>query len=116
MGLKAAFEKLGDTVADLSSLEVLSFTGELKAVVNTAAGDGDLINWEKLITEAKKESGKVELLIASKFNIDGDATLFTSKSEIDDSIRAAHSEAVTAGQQVRKDLMELFKSVIEDAF
>jgi len=111
MPLKEAFEKLGDAIDDLSSLEVLTFTGDMQVSIQ-GDGAGNLIDWDKLVAEAKPD-GTVKLVLASKFEADGDAKLFKTLGDVDPSIRAAHDEAVRAGQQVRKDLMELFGSTVQ---
>lgn len=111
MSLKSAFNKLGETIGDLSSLEVNTFSGEITAVIH--ADTGNILDWEKLIEASRDTGGEVSLQLASKFNFDGDANLFVANTEIPDEIRAAHDGAVRGGQQVRRDLMELFKDLID---
>ena len=113
MALKEAFDKLETAVGDLSSLEVKSYSGKLTAEIQSD-GEGNIIDWEKLIAEAKKADGQVSLKLASHFNFDGDATLFAAEGEIPDAMRNAHNEAVQAGRQIRKDLFELFSDTIKD--
>ena len=46
-------------------------TGRITAEIK-GSGDGGVIDWEKLVNEAKKDAGgTVQLKLASKFNIDG---------------------------------------------
>jgi hypothetical protein len=113
MSLQQAFENLKNAIGDLSSLDVISYSGTLSAAIQ-ADDQGNIIDWDKLVTEAKKEEGKVSLKLASHFKFDGDATLFSSSGDIPVSLRSAHNEAVKAGQQIRKDLFELFSGVVND--
>jgi hypothetical protein len=112
MALKDAFDKLRDAIGDFSSLDVQSYSGSLTADIQ---GDGvsSIIDWQKLVTEARKTDGTVKLKLASHFNFDGDATLFAAEGEIPEDLRTAHDEAVRAGQQIRKDLFDLFADTIK---
>ncbi len=113
MALKNVFESLANAVGDLTSLSVETYTGSITADVKGAQGEG-VIDWEKLVDEAKKDSGgTVHLKLASKFNVDGDATLFIAEGEIPSDLRAAHDGAVNAGQKVRADLMDLLGDSIK---
>lgn len=106
--LSEAFDKLKDGIKDVSSLEVMSFSGDINVVIN----DKNAIDWEKLL-ETSQTQGNVNLMLASEFKADGDAMLFAASSEIDENIRKAHAEAIIAGQKVRNDLMALFTDVIK---
>ena len=110
MALNDAFKRLEDAVGDLSSLDVESYTGKLKAEIHNE-GENNIIDWKKLVAEAKKE-GVINLKLASHFNFDGDGTLFEAEGEIPDTLRTAHNEAVKAGQQIRKDLLDLFADTV----
>ena len=112
MALKEAFKKLGAAIGDLSSLDVQSYSGALTAKIQSG-GEGNIIDWKKLLTEAKKVDGSVTLKLASHFNFDGDATLFVTEGEIPEDLRTAHDEAVKAGQQIRNDLLDLFSDTIK---
>lgn len=115
MALKDAFTKLGAAIGDLSSLDVQSYSGTVTAKIQ-GSGDGSILDWKKLLTEAKKVDGTVKLKLASHFNFDGDATLFVTEGEIPADLRTAHDEAVRAGQQIRKDLLDLFSDTIKKLF
>jgi len=105
MALKAAIEGLVEAIKDLSSLEVVSFSGTLTAEIMAGTG-GNVINWDKLV-KAAKPNGKVKLMVASKFECDGDAKLFTTSEAVSQDIRIAHDQAVQAGRQIRKDILDL---------
>ncbi len=113
MALKNLIDGLKDAVGDLTSLNVETYTGSITADIKGTDGQG-VIDWEKLVTEARKDAGgTVHLKLASKFNIDGDATLFIAEGEMPPDVRAAHDSAVLAGQKVRADLMELLGDSIK---
>jgi hypothetical protein len=105
MALKAAIQGLVNAFQDLSSLEVVSFSGTLTAKITTGTG-GNIINWDELV-KAAKPGGAVKLMMASKFECDGDAKLFTTSEAVSQDIRTAHDQAVQAGQQIRKDILDL---------
>jgi hypothetical protein len=111
MGLRQAFEDLKDAACDLTSLDVQSFTGTLKAEVHGGEG-GNIIDWEKLVADAGPDGG-IKLVLASHFKFDGDATLYTAEGQIPADIRAAHADAIQAGQQIRKDLFEFFSDTVK---
>ena len=110
MALNDAFENLRKAAGDLSSLDVVSFTGKLKAEIYSK-DEKNIIDWKLFAKEAKKE-GVIKLKLASHYNYDGDATLFEEEGEIPDTLRTAHNEAVKAGQQIRKDLLDLFADTV----
>ena len=113
MALGKVLSSLKTAVGDLTSLSVETYTGEVVAEIKGAKDSAGVIDWTKLITEAKKDAGgKVALKLASHFNIDGDATLFVAQGEIPADLRLAHESAVAAGQKVRADLMELMSDAI----
>jgi hypothetical protein len=116
MSLKDAMNKLGKAVGDLSSLTVESYVGDLMAIVQGSAADGTLLDWQKLVSEAGKTEGKVRLKLASRFNFDGDATLFVAEGEIPQDVRVAHDAAVMAGRQIRKDLLDLAGDTVRKLF
>jgi len=118
-GLKEAIEKLKDAVGDLTSLEVQTITGNISAVTakDTDAASrprsgGSIIDWTKAVKNART-SADVQLVLATKINFDGDATLFIRNGEIPDYMRNAHEQAVSAGLRVRSDLMNLAKDTIQ---
>lgn len=113
MALKDIIKSVGDAVGDLSSLTVETYTGSITADIKGADGKGT-IDFDKLITVAKDDAnGTVNLKLASKYLVDGDAVLFVADGEIPDDLRSAHDNAVTAGQQVRSDIMDLFSDTLK---
>lgn len=103
------FKKLGEEIADLSQLNVQTFTGDLKSIVNEAA-DGNVIDWKKLL-DSSKSAGSVTLVASSKFNFDGDSDTFVAR-DITPELLEAHTAAVQAGQKVREGLIALFRELV----
>lgn len=116
-GFKNAINTLKTAIGDLSSLEVQTISGTLNTTVTpddgtAPASGGSVINWTEAIKDAKKTDGEVKLMLATKINFDGDATLFLREGEIPQHILDAHNKAVTAGIETRHAIMSLVKSTI----
>lgn len=109
--MQEAVKKFQETIEDFSSLDVESYMGQVTAAIQ-GSEKSSIIDWEKLIAEAKP-GGTISLKLASHFKCDGDATLFVAEGEIPQSVQAAHDAAVTAGRQIRKDLLDLFSDLIK---
>jgi hypothetical protein len=103
---KSALVKLKDAALDLTELQVLTFTGTVEAVVKT---DGAM-DWSKLLKEAKT-AGAIELVAATKIEIDGDTTLFVAKGA-PDALKQAHLDATAAAQQYRQGLVQAFADLL----
>ncbi len=103
------FKKLGEGIADLSELNVQTFSGDLTSVIDKSAG-GSVIDWTKLLKDAKT-TGKVKLIASAKIKFDGDSdTYFTE--DISPDMLDAHLVAVEAGQKVREGLLSMFKDIL----
>ncbi|MEZ4384710.1 MAG: hypothetical protein R3A79_25500 [Nannocystaceae bacterium] len=92
MGLKEAVNKFTDSVKDLSTLRVTTYTGSLEQAI-TEAGE---INWDAF----KPTNGKLVLAAATQIDADYDTTNFQS------------SDAAIANLD---ELLELHKAAIESA-
>ncbi len=113
MALEDIIDSVRTAVGDLSSLTVETYTGKITADIKGADGKGT-IDFDNLIKVAKDDAnGTVNLKLASKFFVDGDAILFVADGEIPEDLRSAHENAVNAGQQVRSDIMELFSDTLK---
>lgn len=97
-----------DAVTDASVLEVNTFTGDIKAVVNAAKG-GTLLDWDKLLAEAKK-AGTVKLAASTKVMIDGDQNQYLSENLSAD-LHAVHQKAVESGLQLRQSFVKMVKEL-----
>jgi len=114
MALSEIIQGVKDAVGDLTSLSVETYTGKVTAEIK-GAEESSTIDFTKLISEAKKDAGgSVHLRLASKYEFDGDATLFIADEGVTDSMKVAHAAAVAAGQTVRKDLLDLLSDSIKN--
>lgn len=124
--LKNAWNNLKNTVADFSSLEVVTLTGDVKTFLKSGdAGKQDetsktknpKLDWSSVLKAAdpadKETTGVVKLALASKFEIDGDATLFVSDDVATENLVDAHNAAVKAGQDARNAIVEFLGSTLK---
>lgn len=125
VGLGSIAETLKDVVGDLSSLDVTTFTGDIKAVVKTKQvetgkdAEGNILTAEKRVIEwdsfmdtalgqapADVEvEGELNLSLATHVKIDGDATHFVTSNEIPDYVLKTHGEAVKNGLEYRNQII-----------
>jgi len=105
----SVFKKLGDEIADLSQLNVQTFSGDLKTVI--ADDDGSVIDWKKLLANAKS-SGEVKLMASAQINFDGDSDNYFA-ADIPPDMLNAHLTAIEAGQKVRAGLIDMFKDALK---
>lgn len=103
------FRKLGEGIADLSELNVQTFSGDLTAVIDKSSG-GSVIDWTKLLKGAKT-SGKVKLVASARIKFDGDSDTYFAE-DIPSDMLDAHLVAVEAGQKVREGLINMFKDIL----
>ena len=102
----SALQALADGVVDLTELEVLTFQGDITAIVD----DKNAIKWAELLQTAKAQ-GQVKLMAATQIKIDGDTILFTAP-DIAENLRAAHLDAVKAAQEYRQGLITAFADLL----
>lgn len=125
VGLGSIAETLKDVVGDLSSLDVTTFTGDIKAVVKTEqveTGKDDagnivteekhVIEWDRFMDTAlgqdpagEEVTGEMNLILATHVKIDGDATHFVTSNEIPDYVLKTHGEAVKNGLEYRNQII-----------
>lgn len=106
------FKKLGEGIADLSELNVQTFSGDITSVIDKTNG-GSVIDWTKLLKDART-SGKVRLVASAKIKFDGDSDTFFAEDIAPDMLDA-HLVAVEAGQKVREGLLSMFKDILNIA-
>jgi hypothetical protein len=112
--LNAAFTKLGDTVADLMSLDVMTVTGTIKLDI---AASGSRLDPTALFNalEAKVQSGDdVRILALSHKDADSDTVVFVQSnlSEAETKLLEAHREIFKAAEQARLDFLKLLISFV----
>jgi hypothetical protein len=103
------FKKLGEGIADLSELNVQTFSGDLTSVIDKSTG-GSVIDWPKLLKDAKT-TGKVKLVASAKIKFDGDSDSYFA-DDIAPDMLDAHLVAIEAGQKVREGLLSMFKEIL----
>ena len=106
----SVFKALGDGIADLSQLNVQTFSGNISSVIDSTT-NGTVLDWEKLLADAKS-SGNVKLMASAKIQFDGDSDTFFAEGISQDMLNA-HLTAVQAGQKVREGLIEMSKDVLD---
>ena len=104
------FKKLGEGIADLTELNVQTFSGDLTSVIDKSTGGSSVIDWTKLLKDAKT-TGKVKLVASAKIKFDGDSDTFFAE-DISPDMLDAHLVAVEAGQKVREGLLAMFKDIL----
>lgn len=103
------WKKLKDGVADLTSLEVRTFTGTITG--NIVAGTGGGFDWDQLIQQANTDGSTINLVASTKIAFDKDTDQFYA-DDITADMKEAHLTAVEASKNARLALLELAKSLI----
>lgn len=91
--------RLADSIKDASSLEVLTFTGELSAALKA---DKKGIDWDSLIGKATAgdSAGRVSLVAGTWINADGDRREFRAEGASAE-LQQLHGEAVKSSLEAR---------------
>ena len=105
---KDAVTKIESTIKDLSSLEVLTFRGNITAHIDKDKGT---ISWDTLL-EAAKTNGELKLALATQVSLDSDVSTFIADEEPPDWIVKAHQESVKAGLESRRAIVDLVMSFV----
>jgi len=109
MSLETAFKKLGNALEDLSSLEVRTYTGDIKTFLSE---DETAENFKKLVSD-NVAAGTLELKLYTRLDADGDSDHFFASGNIDETMLKSHVEAFKMGQDIRRAYIELFKDVAQ---
>ena len=104
------WDQIKKTVADVGSLEVLTFTGDVKGVISN---DGNMIDWTGMIQKAKAE-GEVRLVAATKVEFDRDTRIFIATAA-DPNMVDAHNKAVESAMTVRQSITGLIIGKVKGA-
>ena len=103
------FQKLGEEIADLSELTVQTFTGDITS--DLTSDTESILDWTKLLEEAKNAQGKITLVASTKMKFDGDADIYFNTS-ISEDLKQAHLGAWEASLKVREGLIQTFKDLL----
>lgn len=109
MSLRTVLNAAKDAIADLSSLEVQTYTGEITVAID----DIGTTDFETILSNAKA-TGNISLSQVTKLNIDGDGINLVSDAPPPPHVADAHKAALAAGENVRASILELFKGLINN--
>lgn len=107
MGLKESVTKFAAKIEDLSTLEVLTYTGKLEHAIDPKTGE---LDWDAF----KPTSGTLVLAAATRVSADQDTVNFraSDKSTLTDDVLALHKAAVESAQSGRLALLTAFRGVL----
>ena len=109
MSLRGVLNAAKDAISDLSSLEVQTYTGEIKVAVESVG----TTNFTDILKTAKA-TGNITLAQVTKINIDGDGINLVPDTPPPPHVAEAHAAALEAGENVRASILELFKGLINN--
>jgi len=104
---KTAFERVGEAVKDISSLEVTTYKGK----VNITATDAIPDSFESILDSAKAEAN-FRLLASTKSHIDKDTVVFLDE-DITPEEEAGHNELFEIANENRLAIIQMFASAID---
>lgn len=104
MGLRTAVGKLNEFAKDMTTLHVQTFTGVIEFEPSS--------DFKLKIKEAKA-AGTVKLIAETYIEFDGDSYNFLTAEGGHDSLLISHYNAVTAGLEQRRGIVEMFKDIIK---
>ena len=113
--MRTALEALGKKIGDFSSLEVITFRGDVKVYLKTGASNAnDPIDWDKMLADSAKAEGSMQVALSTLINFDGDVQQFISDPEPPQWVVEAHKAAVQSSLESRKAIFDLFGDVVRD--
>lgn len=112
--MRKALESIGQKVGDFSSLEVITFRGDITTYIKTGASNAnDPLDWDKMLSDAKS-SGSMKIAMSTLVNFDGDVQQFVSDPEPPAWIVQSHQAAVSSSLEARKAIFGLFEDLVRD--
>jgi hypothetical protein len=108
MSLKDAIKKFSDSVADLTNLEVTTYTGKLEQVVDATTGQ---LKWD----EFKPSNGKLVLVAATLVRPNQDTVNFRAGEIEHGDLKALtdlHVAAVESAQNGRLAMTKMFSGLL----
>lgn len=117
MGLTQAFAGLKEGLADLSSLEVRTYSGDLTLFLET---DAKAERFKELVDTATTAASddkpaQIKLMLYTRLDADGDSDHFFATGDIDKTMLDSHVAAFQMGHEIRRAYLELFKNIALDA-
>lgn len=112
--MRTALESLGRKIGDFSSLEVITFRGDITAYIKTGANNAnDPLDWDKMLGDAKA-GGTMKIALSTLIAFDGDVQQFVSDPEPPAWIVQSHQAAVASSLEARKAIFALFGDLVRD--
>jgi hypothetical protein len=111
---KEALQGLANATADLSSLQVYTYSGDVNSVLTP---DGGGIDWGQLFTKSKANTGTLKLVAATKVQFDGDTYNFQTSEKLDrlDALLQIHEQSVNNSRLARQSLVQFFMEGLRNA-
>jgi hypothetical protein len=111
---KEALQGLANATANLNSLQVYTYSGDVNSAVTS---DGGGIDWDQLFTKSKANSGTLKLVAATKVQFDGDTYNFQTSEKLDriDELLRVHEQSVQNSRIARQSLIQFFLDGLKNA-
>lgn len=111
---KEALQGLANATADLTTLEVFTYTGDVSSVLTP---DGNGIEWSQLFTKAKANTGTLKLVAATQVLFDGDTHNFQTSEKLErlDAMLQLHEQSVQNSRLARQSLIQFFLDGLRNA-
>ena len=100
-GIEGAVASIKNAIVDLSSLEVITFRGNVTGIVK------DDLEWDKLMTKATAGSGQLKVALATVIDFDSDVQTFIADEAPPQWVLDAHNAAVKSGIDSRRAVLDL---------
>jgi hypothetical protein len=104
--------KVSEAAVDFSELQVMTFTGDVKAVVN-----GGNLNWGSLLQQSVADNASLKLVAATKLDLDGDSFHYRTNATSEEMHRVEellklHDAAVVSSHQARQALISFVSETL----
>lgn len=112
--LSTTFKNIKDGVTDLTSLDVVTLTGQIK-VQTDSTNKVDLGKiYEELSKQAAKTDSDIAVVAFTHVSLDRDAVQFVQSglSEEEKALVGSHVQMVTAAQEARLAMIRTFKDLV----
>jgi hypothetical protein len=111
---KEALQGLANATANLSSLQVFTYSGDVNSVLTP---DGGGIDWDQLFSKSKATNGTIKLVAATKVLFDGDTYNFQTAEKLDrlEELLRIHEESVNNSRLARQALIQFFLDGLKNA-
>jgi hypothetical protein len=104
---KDALSSLADTAADLTTLEVYTYTGDVSSALDK---DQKGIDWDNLFEKSKITNGTLKLVAATRVSFDGDTQNFQTAEPLEriGELLQVHEQSVNNSRLARQSLVQFF--------